>query len=126
MKKNRTQKGFTLLEVMVALTITGMALGGMFSVIAGSKRLAFRSEAALIRATEVRSQINFSQLNDERGEVTINFANDEYFLSIGETMDPPERKTRESQLALRAYELLDENGDTIVRGSYWVMLDFPE
>ncbi len=125
-KQNPKQKGFTLLEVMVALTIAGMALGGMFSVIAGNKRLAYRSEEALIRSTQVRSQINFSQLNDERGDAFIDFQNDELLLSIGELYDTPERKTRESQMALRGYELLNENGETIAEGSYWVILDFPE
>ena len=36
----RRSSGFTLLEVMVAMTITGLALGSLFSVIAGNKRLA--------------------------------------------------------------------------------------
>ena len=45
-------RGFTLLEVMVALTITGLALGGLFGVIAGSKRLAWRAEQALVHASQ--------------------------------------------------------------------------
>ncbi len=120
------QRGFTLLEVMVALTIAGLALGGVFAVIAGSKQLAFRAEDSLIRATEARSVLNSSQLNDERGDALIDFLNHEFVLSIGGEMDAPERKTQASQQALRTYELLDGRGEVIATGSYWISLDFAE
>ena len=73
--KIKTGYGFTLLEVMVALTITGMALGGLFGVIAGNKRLAWSSEASLVETMQARSMINFAQLNDERGDIFINLEN---------------------------------------------------
>ncbi|MDT8399087.1 MAG: type II secretion system protein [Pseudomonadales bacterium] len=122
----RWQRGFTLLEVMVALTIAGLALSGLFAVIAGSKRLAFRAEAALVRSAEARSQINFSQLNDARGQVYIDFLNPGFVLAVGGELPVPERKTMASQQALRSYELLDANGETVARGTYWVTLDFAE
>ncbi|MEK9648766.1 MAG: type II secretion system protein, partial [Gammaproteobacteria bacterium] len=62
-EKSARQGGFTLLEVMVALTITGMALGSLFGIIAGNKRLAWRSEESLVKTMQARSLINFSQLN---------------------------------------------------------------
>ena len=58
MTRSKPARGFTLLEVLVALTIAGMALGGLFAVIGGNKRLAWRSEDALVRAREVRSLLN--------------------------------------------------------------------
>ena len=47
----RRQRGFTLLEVIVALTITAMVLGSLFALAAGSKQLAFRSGQSLNAAT---------------------------------------------------------------------------
>jgi len=129
-EKNSTarykSKGFTLLEVMVALTITGMALGGLFGVIAGNKRLAWRSEESLIRTMQARSMINFSQLNDERGEVSIDFENDDLIINSGFELEAPERKTQASPMALNEYEIFDEFGEVITTGTYWVELDFPE
>lgn len=122
----RSQRGFTLLEVMVALTITGLALGGLFGVIAGNKRLAWRSEAALIKSTQVRSLINFSQLNDERGEIFLDFENEELRLVTGIELELPERKTMGSRQALRGYEVFDEFGDVVASGTYWVELELPE
>lgn len=122
----RCDSGFTLLEVMVALTITGMALGGLFGVIAGNKRLAWRAEEALVKTMQMRSLINFSQLNDERGEVFIDFENDDLDILTGIALDPPARKTQASTMALRRYEVLDELGEPVALGTYWVELELPE
>src|SRR5690606_16236534 len=58
------QRGFTLLEVMVALTITGMVLGSLFTLAAGSKRLAFLSGESLGVATAKRAAVNFTLLHN--------------------------------------------------------------
>ena len=115
-----------MLEVMVALTITGMALGGLFGVIAGNKRLAWRSEEALVRTMQTRGMINFSQLNDERGEIDADFENDDVEIVTGFELEPPERKTQASRLALRQYEVLDEFGEILAVGTYWVELELAE
>jgi prepilin-type N-terminal cleavage/methylation domain-containing protein len=119
-------RGFTLLEVMVALTITGMALGGLFGVIAGNKRLAWRSEEALVRSMQTRGMINFSQLNDERGELMVDFEYDEAGIMTGIELEVPERKTQASTMALRQYEVLDDLGDVVAVGTYWVELELAE
>lgn len=116
----RRSSGFTLLEVLVALTVTGLALGGLFSVIAGSKRLAWRAEASLAHSMQVRSLINFAQLNDERGEVFINLANKDLKLVTGEEFEVPDRKTMATVPDLRGFHIDDENGETLASGSYWI------
>ena len=118
--------GFTLLEVMVALTITGLALGGLFSVIAGNKRLAYRSQQTLLESMQVRSLINFTQLNNERGDIIIDFENTELKLEDDVELETPERNTMGSTQALRAYEIRDKNDELVTSGSYWVILDLPE
>lgn len=125
--KQRTRTcGFTLLEVLVALTITGMALGSLFGIIAGNKRLAWRSEESLVKTMQARSLINFSQLNDERGEVSVDFENRDLVINSGFELEVPERKTQASRLTLREYEVFDEVGELITSGTYWVELDLPE
>ena len=64
-KKNRIQQGFTLLEVIVAMAITGFVLGGLFSLVGGSKQLSWRSEDSLQRATKIRAMTNFALLQNE-------------------------------------------------------------
>lgn len=122
----QSSQGFTLLEVMVALTITGMALGALFGVIGGNKRLAWQSEESLVKTMQTRALINFSQLNDDRGEVYVDFENEDLFIDSGYELEPPERKTQPSTLTLRQYEVIDEFGEVVTIGTYWVKLDLPE
>ena len=127
MQRNNSLRGFTLLEVLVALTITGMALGGLFAVIGGNKRLAWRSEDALIRATEVRSLINQAQLDDTRGELLLAVEIEGIQLEADIELDAPEeRALLGTTQKLRGYELRDESGAVIASGAYWVELDLPE
>ena len=127
MQRNNSLRGFTLLEVLVALTITGMALGGLFAVIGGNKRLAWRSEDALIRATEVRSLINKAQLDDTRGELLLAVDIEGIQLEADIELDAPEaRALLGTTQKLRGYELRDESGAVIASGAYWVELDLPE
>ena len=119
-------RGFTLLEVMVALTIAALALGGLFGVIAGNKRLAWRSEQALLDASRVRSIINFTQLDDRRGELPLPFDSQGLRLESGLPVPVSARKTLATTQARRAYELVDENEDVVASGIYWVELDLPQ
>ncbi|MFK5894180.1 MAG: prepilin-type N-terminal cleavage/methylation domain-containing protein [Pseudomonadota bacterium] len=50
--------GFTLLEVLIAITLTGLVMGSLFALQSQSKQLTFRSLSALDRLTEQRAVIN--------------------------------------------------------------------
>ena len=127
MKRNDAMRGFTLIEVLVALTIAGIALGSLFAVIGGNKRLSWRAEAALLRTTEVRSLINQTQLEDMRG--TLPLARVVPGLRLESDIElaaPEDRALQGSVHKLRGYELRDADGELLVSGSYWVELDLPE
>lgn len=120
-------RGFTLLEVLVALTIAGMALGGLFSVIGGNKRLAWRSEDTLVRTMDVRSLVNQAQLDDTRGEFPLARVVPGLTLESGIELEEPEERTLQGTVhKLRGYALRDANGEVVASGTYWVELDVPE
>lgn len=118
--------GFTLLEVIVALTITGFVLGGLFTLVAGSKRLSWASEDSLVRAAKLRAATNFALLENEFHDVEQILENYEYDIRPGEILEEPERKTQGSNLALQAYEIINPDRDEVVTGSRWVQLELPE
>ena len=66
---NRKQRGFTLLEVIVALAISGFILGGLFSLLGSSKQLSWASEENLLRAARIRAATNFALLQNEYRDV---------------------------------------------------------
>lgn len=112
--------GFTLLEVMVALTITGMALGALFGVIAGNKRLAWTAEDVLLRSLQARSLLNLVQLNDAQGEVFLERDSADLQLQTDQPLEVPLRETIAIAAALRGFEITDASGAVLYRGSYWI------
>jgi prepilin-type N-terminal cleavage/methylation domain-containing protein len=123
----RQQRGFTLLEVVVALTITGMVLGSLFALAGGSKQLAFRSVQSLDIAIEARAAINFALLQDEYREVEEIMEGEERFsIRANEYLEPVLRKTAPTYFKLQFYEVIDENTDESISGTRWVKLELPE
>ena len=120
------QSGFTLLEVIVALTITGFVLGGLFSLVGGSKQLSWRSEESLIQATRIRAASNFALLENEYSEVELILQDDSYRIRVGEILEYPERKTEASVHTLQTYEIVNTDHDDIIAGSRWLQLELPQ
>lgn len=117
------QRGFTLLEVMVALTITGMVLGSLFTLAAGSKRLAFLSGESLGVATAKRAAVNFALLQNDYRDVEAILESSRFDIRAGEELEPPLRKTQALTFGLQTYEVVDEETDETVTGTRWIERD---
>ena len=122
----RSAGGFTLLEVIVALAITGFVLGGLFSLVGGSKQLTWRSQESLTRATQIRAAINFALLQNEFAEVEEILERNAYRVRPGEALEAPERKTQPTMHQLHAYEIVNSNRDEVIDGVRWIQLDLPQ
>ena len=114
-----------MLEVIVALAITGFVLGGLFSLVGGSKQLTWRSESSLQRATELRAATNFALLQNEFNEVEPILLGELYEVRSGEELEVPERKTQPSIHTLQAYEIISEDRDEFIEGARWIRLELP-
>ena len=123
---NPRQTGFTLLEVIVALTITGFVLGGLFSLVGGSKQLSWRSEASLISATRLRAITNFALLENEYHDVELILQDRSYEIRPLELLEDPERKTQATEFVLQGYEIVNTENDEFITGSRWVQLELAQ
>ena len=121
-----SQSGFTLLEVIVALAITGFVLGGLFSLVGGSKQLGWRSAESLLRATRLRAATNFALLENEYRNVELILEDDSFQIVPKDILEEPERKTQPSIFTLQAFEIVDDDRDEVITGSRWVQLDLPQ
>ena len=122
----KAQQGFTLLEVIMALTIVGFVLGALFPLLGGSKQLSWRSEESLTRATSVRAVTNFALLQNEfRGVEEILEADNYDIRSIG-LLEEPLRKTEPMINALQGFEIINENREEEIVGSRWIRLNLPQ
>ena len=122
----RPAGGFTLLEVIVALAITGFLLGGLFSLVGGSKQLTWRSQESLTRATQIRAATNFALLQNEFAELEDILEQDTYRVRPGEALETPERKTQPTVHQLQAYEIINSDRDEVIDGVRWIQLDLPQ
>ena len=124
--KAKKQDGFTLLEVIVALAITGFILGGLFSLLGSSKQLSWRSEENLLRAARVRAATNFALLQNEFRDVEEILEDDGYEIRSLELLDDPIRKTEPLLYALQRYQITDDSRDEQFFGSRWIRLNLPQ
>jgi len=108
------------------LAITGFVLGGLFSLVGGSKQLSWRSEESLIRATQVRAATNFALLENEYRNIEPILLGDAYDIVPDELLEEPERKTQPSVFTLQAFEIINDDRDEIISGSRWIQLDLPQ
>lgn len=117
-------RGFTLIEVMVALTITGFLLGGLFALVAGSKRLSSRAETALARSLLQRAAFNASLLDNDFADLDsfLSTASADYRVVELDELEFPDRQTQPLPYALQALELQSPNGDTEVVATRWQRL----
>ena len=125
-KKNRIQQGFTLLEVIVAMAITGFVLGGVFSLVGGSKQLSWRSEDSLQRATKIRAVTNFALLQNEFRGVELILEDESYDIRSLDILEIPERKTEPTIYTLQEYEIANEDRGEFITGSRWIRLNLPQ
>ena len=121
-----SQSGFTLLEVIVALAITGFVLGSLFSLVGGSKQLGWRSAESLLRATRLRAATNFALLENEYRNVELILEDESLQIVPKDILEDPERKTQPSIFTLQAFEIVDDDRDEVITGSRWVQLDLPQ
>ena len=126
-RRPRRQSGFTLLEVMIALTLTGLVLGGLLSLSAGSKRLAVTAQQTLHDAVQRRAALQYAQLEPvpDRLEPMPGEGPRRFEIRAGDWLPDPIRRTTPTQWLLQEYRLEDTESDEILSGSRWVRSDVP-
>lgn len=119
-------RGFTLLEVMMAMTLAGFLLGGLFTLVAGSKQLSWRSEASLQRAVETRARINWALLLDEYSDVPAILDDDDFDVLDEDIPEPPLRKTQSIVFALQPVVIEDTARGETINTTRWLRLALPQ
>lgn len=104
-KPRSGQSGFTLLEVLIALAIVGMALGTVFALSAGSKRLAMAAAADTRSILVMRSAIHAAQVRREPDFLEYPDLVADLRFVAGAELEPPKRQTQKLLYVLERYEI---------------------
>lgn len=121
----RVYRGFTLLEVMIALTITAMVMGGLFTLSAGSKQLAFRAQQSLQDSTAARAAVNEALLDNEFRDLEPAMASDRYTIEGMDVLPDAERRTAPMTDLLQLYEIRDARTGETIEAVRWIRADLP-
>ncbi len=124
-RKASAERGFTLLEVIVALAITGFVLGGLFTLLGSSKQLSLRSADSLRETADLRAAVNFALLENEYNEVEPVLRDERFDIRPGDLLEDPIRKTAGTTQALQSFEIIDPRRNQTINGTRWVRLVLP-
>lgn len=126
-KNKQLYQGFTLLEIMLALLIVSLTLGTTFSLLAGSKRLAFSASAAMQESLFLRAAVNIGQIEEEPDypEYPKQFAL-EIKKEPEDVLEAPERQTQKIQLALEPFVIVDPETGLRLETLRWKKLDITQ
>ncbi len=114
----KQNQGFTLLEVMVAITLTALVLGNLFALQSQSKKLSFKAQTKLAKIINYRAYLNAGWISDQ--------ATDHYmdeFESLGLAIDnqkkliKPANKISPDKFYLESYTLVNKNNEIIFTGT---------
>ena len=124
----RQQHGFTLLEVLVALTITSLVLGGIFTLAAGSKRLAVSTQDSVRDSAAIRAKINLALIDNQFRDLQLpqSMADNAYLIKTGERPEDPIRRREPMRDLLQYYHIEYPDQETSLTGTRWIRLELPE
>lgn len=117
-------RGFSLLEVIIAMAIVGLVLGTVFGLFAGSKRLAFKAANQIDDILFLRAAFNVGQLLEETEypEYPEHVAK-ELTLRTDDLLEPPKHLKDKMQLGLEPYTWQDKTKDVEWMAIRWKKLD---
>ncbi len=124
MNNQATEQGFTLLEVLIALTITGLALGSLISLSISSKQLALKSSKVMSETMLLRAAVNEAQLQDGQDNVHSILTGADISVTANGLIDKPERQTKPVKYALQTYQVRWQGKQ--IESVRWQLLDLPK
>ncbi|MCK5697004.1 MAG: prepilin-type N-terminal cleavage/methylation domain-containing protein [Gammaproteobacteria bacterium] len=112
---NKRQQGFTLLEVLVSITLTSLVLGNLFALQSQSKRLSFKAQTSMLKTINNRAYLNASWISNRDEDAYLSEISDSQ-LSISDknTLKKPVDKIIPEKYSLESFSIVDQNNEIIL------------
>ena len=101
--------GFTLLEVLIAITLTGLVMGSLFAMQSQNKQLTFRSITALDRITEQRALINAAWIGLKQEQQKNYYIENTQMVAIPEDLESQQSYIKSFKFQLESLDITDSS-----------------
>ncbi len=105
----RYRQGFTLLEILIAITLAAMVLGSVFVLQSQSKQLVFRSQTKIYESLELRAALNNAHLPNAPKRLT-----NQFHIANAHILEKPEEQSTAIRWQLEQFDLLDQQGNVML------------
>jgi len=128
MKNKSACQGFTLLEVLIAVTLTAMVLGSLLALQSQSKRLAFKADAALQKTINQRAYFNAAWVDSRQDSFYLDKlqADEIYSADNAKALKKPEDQSKPLKFHLESFDIVDQQGDPILSSVRLKDTELPE
>ena len=116
MKIKSANSGFTLLEVLIAVTLTAMVLGSLLALQSQSKRLAFKADAALQKIINQRAYFNAAWVDSRQGSFYLDKLQTDAMYETGniKALKKPEAQSKPLKFHLESFDIVDKHGNPVL------------
>jgi prepilin-type N-terminal cleavage/methylation domain-containing protein len=99
--------GFTLLEVLIAITLTGLVMGSLFAMQSQNKQLTFRSLSTLERLTAQREIVNTAWIGLTPADGSNYRIENKKFIEVPESLSKQQEKIQKYNHQLQSLDITD-------------------
>jgi prepilin-type N-terminal cleavage/methylation domain-containing protein len=109
------KKGFTLLEVLVSITLTALVLGNLFALQSQSKRLTFKAKNTLLKTINQRAYLNAAWLSNRVLDSYMDdFSESAYSVENEKKLKKPEEQNKPIKHSLHSFSIVNEKKEIIL------------
>ena len=108
-------QGFTLLEILVAITLTALVLGNLFVLQSQSKHLSLKAQTQLLHTINQRAYLNAAWSSDHELDSYLDeFAQMGYTLDNKQSLKKIEVQKQSQKIFLQSFDIVNEHREVIL------------
>jgi len=110
------QQGFTLLEVLVAITLTALVLGNLFVLQSQSKRLIFKAQTNLHKNIIQRAYFNAAWINNYQADSYLKELSQDshYVVQNSSILKKTKEEAKPVNIFLESFEIHNQKSDLVL------------
>ena len=108
-------QGFTLLEILVAITLTALVLGNLFVLQSQSKQLSLKAQTQLMHTINQRAYLNAAWSSDRELDSYLDeFSQMGYTLDNKQSLKKIEQQKQAHKFFLQSFDIVNEHREIIL------------